>query len=131
VKTCQDCSATLGHYQSLRCRSCAARVREAEIALDMEARAARFWPLVERGGPDECWPWRGFRNQYGYGRFRVHYRRVVAHRVAYELTKGPIPAGLTIDHLCRNRLCVNPAHLEAVTLGTNIRRAIPFRRSAA
>lgn len=51
----------------------------------------------------------------------------LAHRVAYEQAKGPIPTGLQIDHLCRNRACVNPDHLEAVTQGENVRRAVPDR----
>jgi len=68
---------------------------------------------------DTCWLWLGPFSPQGYGRLGHHY----AHRVAYELYVGPIPEGLTIDHLCRVTMCVNPAHLEAVTLAENIRRA--------
>lgn len=90
--------------------------------------ADRFWPKVDRRGPDECWPWTGGQNGYGYGYFNVDvtrtgHRNAAAHRVAYELSVGPIPDGLTLDHLCLNRLCVNPAHLEPVTLAENIRRS--------
>lgn len=84
---------------------------------------ARFWANVEKG--DDCWTWLGRRGggNARYGVLGVNYRRVYAHRFSYELLVGPIPDGLTIDHLCRNTLCVNPDHLEPVTLQENIRRA--------
>lgn len=79
---------------------------------------------------DGCWNWVGYA-QRGYGVFEkriagIRYRGR-AHRVVYELLVGPIPEGLTIDHLCRNTLCVNPDHLEPVTGAENVRRANAFR----
>jgi hypothetical protein len=68
-----------------------------------------------------CWEWTSFRNKAGYGRIGG---RVLAHRLAYESLVGPIPSGLVIDHLCRNPACVNPAHLEPVTLQENCRRGL-------
>jgi hypothetical protein len=75
----------------------------------------RFWSKVERRDDDACWPWHGTRQGGGYGTFSVSGVAVRAHRFSYEATIGPIPDGLVIDHLCRNRSCVNPRHLEPVT----------------
>ena len=74
-----------------------------------------FWSKVER--TDGCWLWTGGTNN-GYGRRGNRY----AHRVVYEALVGPIPADMEIDHLCRVRRCVNPAHLEAVPHAENVRR---------
>lgn len=85
-------------------------------------RTARFWSKVELG--EGCWLWRGATNRHGYGIFGVLGRSRMAHRIAYELSVGPIPEGLTIDHLCRNHACVRPGHLEPVTNKENILRGI-------
>ena len=86
--------------------------------------AERFWAKVDRRGPDDCWEWLAYRQRNGYGKFGRGGRgsMTTAHRVAYELTFGPIPDGLNIDHLCRNRGCVNPSHLEAVSQRVNLLR---------
>lgn len=78
--------------------------------------------------PDGCWEWTKRRNEHGYGNVSVGSakdgtnRVKLAHRVSYECFVGPIPDGLTIDHLCRNRACVNPEHLEPVTHRVNVLR---------
>jgi hypothetical protein len=82
----------------------------------------RFWSRVAKGAAHECWVWTGAQFNGGYGRFKAAGRDTVAHRWSYEMVNGPVPNGLQLDHLCRNRLCVNPAHLEAVTARTNVLR---------
>lgn len=72
---------------------------------------------------DGCWSW-DTTNSIGYGEFMQNRVGYYAHRFAYEAMVGPIPEGLVIDHLCRNRRCVNPAHMEPVTRGENVLRGI-------
>lgn len=80
----------------------------------------RFWSYVDRSG--DCWVWTAAKSTGGYGRVYWQGRLLQAHRVAYELEREPIPEGLEIDHLCRNRACVNPQHMEPVTTRTNLLR---------
>lgn len=82
----------------------------------------RFWAHVDADG--DCWEWVGTRDRRGYGKFRVHYTWWYAHRFAWENLVGPIQESLVIDHLCKNKSCVNPDHLEPVTTGENTRRGI-------
>jgi hypothetical protein len=73
---------------------------------------------------DGCIEWTAYRGENGYGRFYVDGRGALAHRWSYEYWVGSIPAGLHLDHLCRNRACVNPDHLEPVSQSENVRRGI-------
>jgi len=123
------------HYEILR--------RSHDQRLPTLTTEQRFWSYVNRGGPDDCWLWTGGTSA-GYGRFTPeHGVRVRAHRLAYELTVGPIPDELQIDHLCHNRdatcpggpscrhrRCTNPAHLEPVIQQVNLQRAHDRRISA-
>lgn len=85
----------------------------------------RFWASVTK--TETCWLWTGAKNK-GHGQFTVSRtdvrspKKLMAHRYAYELLVGPIPDGLELDHLCRVRHCVNPAHLEPVTRRENLLR---------
>jgi hypothetical protein len=79
----------------------------------------KFWTVISEG----CWCWRGVIDRWGYGRITIGGRVGFAHRMSYEAFVGPIPDGLQIDHLCRNRACCNPEHLEPVTGLVNTRRS--------
>lgn len=81
----------------------------------------------------DCVLWTGYIDSKGYGAVWDSERRkmVRAHRVAWEAVNGPIPSGLVIDHLCRNRACVNVAHLEVVTFKENVLRGVGPSANAA
>ena len=89
---------------------------------------AGFWRRVDMSNEQGCWLWTGASQASGYGHTyigggRRHARYAMAHRVAYEYWFGSIPDGKQIDHLCRNRACVRPSHLEVVTPRQNILRS--------
>ncbi len=85
--------------------------------MNAELEAIRFWGKVRK--TDRCWLWTGSL-RHGYGSFRVRGRTILAHHF---LTGKP-PAGLEFHHLCRERSCVRPDHLEAVTHAENVRRGL-------
>lgn len=82
----------------------------------------RFWAKVNK--TESCWLWTACTGRRGHGYFGINGKNRAAHRVAYEMLVGPIPPGLTLDHLCRQPACVNPAHLEPVDNRTNVLRGI-------
>jgi hypothetical protein len=80
---------------------------------------------------ESCWLWTGGKTGLGYGQLGVNGRAFLAHRWIYEVCNGPIPAGLELDHLCRNPGCVNPDHLEPVTHRINLLRGVTLAAQGA
>ena len=95
----------------------------------------RFWAKADKDGPTpshrtelgSCWLWLGTTDNYGYGVFSIAGRNFKAHRLSYHLVNGSVDDAPTLDHLCRQKDCVNPDHLEAVDAAENTRRANPRR----
>jgi len=92
----------------------------------------RFWSkmsmdinMVRMDVETFCWEWKGLYDHDGYGKFRTKNSYIGAHRIAYELVRGKIPEGMELNHICRNRKCVNPNHLEVVTHQENMAKGIP------
>jgi HNH endonuclease len=86
----------------------------------MKTTESRFWSKVKK--TESCWVWMAGTNGR-YGLFKLNDKDEKAHRISYFLTRGPIPEGLSVDHLCFNKLCVNPEHLELVPVRINIQRS--------
>lgn len=88
----------------------------------------RFWRSIQATSAEGCWSWIGPRNSYGYGRLmesvgKRKCKQLMAHRFSYEQVIGQIEEGMTVDHTCRNKSCVNPAHMEIVSRGENSKRS--------
>lgn len=106
------------------CRACAAKIgTEVAQTVNTQDPEMRFMAFVEKADSG-CWNWTGTCQKNGYSAFGIAGKTVRGHRWSYEHFVAPIPDGLEIDHLCRNRKCVNPSHLEPVTRKENSRRAM-------
>lgn len=116
LDTCPQCGGPKTKHGSM-CIACRRRIGRFARPF-----AERFWEKVDRRSPDECWPWLGrARTSFGYGAFAIGRDRANrAHRIAWELTNGPVPVGLSALHRCDNPPCCNPAHLFLGTQADNI-----------
>lgn len=89
----------------------------------------RFWEKVDTTAGEGCWQWLAYKSPSGYGTIRINKKNTMAHRQAYELLVNKIPSDMTVDHLCKNPSCVNPSHMEIVTLSENVIRAKPWEKA--
>lgn len=87
------------------------------------SREQRFWEKVDRRTVDECWEWTAGLDGHGYGSFNLSPKTIQSYRYAWLLLRGSLPDSAVLDHLCRNRKCVNPWHLEPVSIGENLKRS--------
>jgi hypothetical protein len=111
----------LGFLREALCAACP--------AMSYHPRSKKVGPKFRVDEETGCWNWVAARDTTGYARILIDGRLQPAHRIAYEIAVGPIPAGFQIDHLCRNKSCINPAHLEAVTPVQNMRRGAHVKLS--
>ena len=132
MKTCSQCEKE--HYARGMCvnhymqwRRAAGGTAPKDQPPPRSSPTKRFWAKVQK--TETCWLWTASTKKVGYGWFKLNEKQVAAHRFAYELLVGPIPAGLDLDHLCNVRNCVNPEHLEPVTKAENNRRQVPRRKT--
>lgn len=126
-KTAPEIGADFGVRTATVCR----RIQSTGVEASSRRRPTPLWDRLSRRivFASGCWMWSGSRNRSGYGVLpnRPRGRSQLAHRLVYESLVGDIPEGLCIDHLCRTPACVNPYHMEPVTLGENVRRGVGSR----
>jgi hypothetical protein len=128
MKTCRECGKEWWRSQRGMCDACYARWKRTNPHLIVRRLPAidAFWSHVDKD-PAGCWEWTACLDHAGYGKAnRIAQVGVTqkAHRISYTLLVGPIPDGLELDHLCLNRKCVRPSHLEPVTHAENHRRRV-------
>jgi hypothetical protein len=107
------------------CAHCSKHFQKAPYARHC-SEACRLLSKAIVPNEDACWAWMAHRNEQGYGRIKVGGRCGYAHRMAYELFVGPIPEGMTVDHICFNPSCINPDHLQLLTRSENAGRHNPL-----
>lgn len=122
---CQAEGCDLPHHSRGMCNKHSKRIKLTG-RIDLISMQERFWAKVDKSG--ECWLWTGSVSGDGYGRFRSKGESRGAHRISWELSNGPIPGGMEIDHKCWTPSCVNPHHLQVVTRKLNNENSAGPRR---
>jgi hypothetical protein len=128
-RTCTQDGCDRQHYAKGWCKGHYKREAARTAALSGQRKTLRNLSPSEviaartRSTEAGCWEWQGARDPKGYGRLGYNGVQYLAHRFSFESSRGPVEDEMTLDHLCRNTSCVNPAHLEAVTRSENARRA--------
>lgn len=124
VKVCSFSGCTKPHYGKGLCNGHWQQLRRGQELTTLQHRyrlagsaEERFLARVEKS--QGCWTWLGGTFTNGYGQLKVNGSPTLAHRFSFELNKGVVPEGMMIDHICGNRLCVNPEHLQLATNKTN------------
>lgn len=129
VHTCPVCNAVFSRYPSQAHKYCS---RLCQNAGNSRPIAERLWSKVDKSGGDSaCWVWTGCLHTRGYGKIGIDHATVLTHRLAYELTYGPIPEGLEVLHECDNPPCCNPAHLFVGTQAKNMSDMVLRGRSSS
>lgn len=125
-RVCRQCGGHTAPRRAYCSSECIGAMRR---ALPVKSPADRLWSRVAKTGTG-CWEWQGYRLPLGYGQIGVRKKVVLTHRLAWELTHGPIPDGLVVRHKCDNPPCCNPDHLELGTQQDNVNDAIERNRIA-
>lgn len=118
---CRDDCCRKAHRESAAARKSRLPKQPRKLPPPRDSQGA-FWGRVSGESAEGCWTWLGSTTGDGYGRFRFEGKRWLTHRLSWTWLIGELPGGLTLDHLCRNRACVNPWHLEPVPHAINVLR---------
>ena len=114
----EDCANFVAIKKLELCNRCYRRhllLKGKDLGVNWGKVSEVFWTFVDVRDSSECWPWKKAPHKHGHGTFWHNNVSYHAHVIAFILTNGPVPEGLLVDHKCRNRICVNPNHLQAVT----------------
>lgn len=127
---CRECDNKVAPRRSYCSPECIGAMRRRVHAEKMyRSPEERLWSRVSKL-PSGCWEWQGYRMPFGYGQMGIGKRLVLTHRLAWELTNGPIPDGLVLRHSCDNPPCVNPGHLSLGTQQDNVNDMVQRNRGA-